>query len=159
MKYTLVSLGIVAFQLGTQVVAQTVVVQGTIATSATTVRSASVTFQEKLNPANSFVTLTDSLGQFRLNITLTSVHSGTPLPLKFELAQNYPNPFTSSTAISYQLNAQSEIRVTIYDILGRVVRESSPGTQSVGWYTMLWDAKNAQGQRVAPGVYFYRVQA
>lgn len=146
-------------QLSMRASAQTVVVQGTIATSATTVRNASITFSEMANPLNAFVTSTDSTGRYRLTIVLTGVRREAALPPAFELSQNYPNPFSSSTAISYQLPTQGAIRVTIYDILGRVVHESLPGVQSSGRYSILWDGRNSHGQRVAPGVYFYSLQA
>jgi glucuronoarabinoxylan endo-1,4-beta-xylanase len=139
--------------------AQTVVVQGTISTTATTVRNASVSFSEKANPSNVFSTLTDSTGRYRLTFALTSASQVAPRPSTFELAQNYPNPFSSSTAISYRLATQGDIKITIYDILGRVVRETLPGVQSVGRYSILWDGRNAHGQKVSPGVYFYSLQA
>jgi glucuronoarabinoxylan endo-1,4-beta-xylanase len=155
----LLSLCLCQIQLSMQVAAQTVVVRGTVSTPATAVRSASVSFEDKNNPANVFSGVTDSAGQYQLTISLTSVASTTPLPTKFELEQNYPNPFSSSTAISYQLKAQSDIRVTIYDILGRVVREAVAGAQTGGTHSILWDGTNAFGQKVAPGVYFYSLQA
>jgi glucuronoarabinoxylan endo-1,4-beta-xylanase len=139
--------------------AQTVSVHGTIATSATPVKSVSISFAEMANPSNVVSTLTDSIGRYSVNVTLTSVSQQTALPAKFELEQNYPNPFASSTAIAYQLKAQSDVRVTIYDILGRVVQESSPGSQAAGRYGILWDGRNAHGQKVAPGVYFYSLKA
>lgn len=142
-----------------QASAQTVVVQGTISTTATTVRNASVSFSEKTNPSNVFSTLTDSTGRYQLNIVLTSAPQEAPFPSTFELAQNYPNPFSSSTAIPYQLATQGDIKITIYDILGRVVRETLPGVQTAGRYSILWDGRNTHGLKVAPGVYFYSLQA
>ncbi len=141
-----------------QVAAQTVVVKGMVSTSTTPVRYASVSFEEKDHSANTFSTLTDSTGQYRLVINLTSVEPSTTLPMKFELEQNYPNPFSSSTAISYELRTQADITVTIYDILGRVIRETVVGAQSVGMHSMLWDGCNSSGHKVAPGVYFYTLQ-
>jgi glucuronoarabinoxylan endo-1,4-beta-xylanase len=145
--------------LSMQVTAQTVVVGGTVSTSATTVRNVSVTFEDKDNSANVFSAVTDSVGKYHLTVSLTSVGSGTPLPTTFELEQNYPNPFSSATAIPYQLKSQADIRVTIYDILGRVVREAVAGAQTAGTHSILWDGSNARGQKVAPGVYFYSLQA
>jgi glucuronoarabinoxylan endo-1,4-beta-xylanase len=146
-------------QLNVHVVAQTVVVGGTVSTLATTVRNAAVTFEDKDNPARVYSGVTDSVGRYQFTVSLTSVASGAPLPTKFELEQNYPNPFSSSTAIPYQLKSQSDIRVSIYDILGRVVREAVVGAQAAGTHSILWDGSNAHGQKVAPGIYFYSVQA
>ncbi len=137
---------------------QSVVVHGTVSTAATPVRNASVTFQDISSPSGTYSTLTDSLGRYQLNVTLTSVAPGPSLPAKFTLEQNYPNPFASSTVVPYELNAQSDIHVTIYDILGRVVRNLSAGAQSAGTHSVIWDGRNALGQRVASGVYFYSMQ-
>jgi glucuronoarabinoxylan endo-1,4-beta-xylanase len=146
-------------QLGMQVAAQTVVVRGTVSTSTATVRNASVLFEEKDNPSDTYATLTDSTGEYQISINLTSVGPATNLPVKFQLEQNYPNPFSSSTAISYELEGQADIRITIYDILGRVVREAIAGGQTAGTHRILWDGSNTRGEKVAAGVYFYSLQA
>jgi len=99
------------------------------------------------------------MGNFQLNLTITSVKPSNNLPTTFALEQNYPNPFSSSTAISYQLNKQSNARVTIYDILGREIKSFNAGLQTAGAYGVVWDGKNDLGRIVAPGVYFYRLQA
>jgi glucuronoarabinoxylan endo-1,4-beta-xylanase len=156
-----VSLSVCLFQmmLCRQADAQTVVVNGTVSTSTSSVGYASVTFEEQNNPTNTFAALTDSSGRYHLNITLTSVAPTPALPTKFELEQNYPNPFSTSTSISYTLKGQSEIQVRIYDILGRVVRDIPVGGQPVGMHNLLWDGCNDFGQRVATGIYFYSLQA
>jgi glucuronoarabinoxylan endo-1,4-beta-xylanase len=139
--------------------AQTVVVEGTVSTSTTSVRYASVSFSETDRPAIIFTVLTDSTGKYQLRLNITSVEPNTSLPTKFALAQNYPNPFSSATAISYDLKAPLDCRVTIYDILGRVVQLTQAGIQTVGTYSLVWDGSNTSGHKVAPGVYFYRLQA
>ncbi len=155
----LVALCFLIMQWSVPASAQSVLVQGTISTTATPVRNASISFTMIANPLNVFSTNTDSTGRYQLTIALTSAHHEAPLPSTFELAQNYPNPFTSSTAITYQLATQGDIVVTIYDILGRVVHQTLPGIQSVGRHGILWDGRNTHGQRVAPGVYFYSLQS
>ena len=118
-----------------------------------------VTYIETSNSSHSFSTATDSTGKYQLSLTLTSVQPRASVPTGFALEQNYPNPFSATTAIPYELNVQRDVRVTIYDILGRVVRQSHQGIQSVGTHSVLWDGNNASGHRVAPGVYFYSLQA
>jgi glucuronoarabinoxylan endo-1,4-beta-xylanase len=142
-----------------QVHAQVFTVKGKVSTSTTAVRYASVTFEDQVDTTRKSSTLTDTSGSYQLNVILTSVEPSANLPTKFELEQNYPNPFSSSTAIPYELKTQSDIRVTIYDILGRVVRKITAGAQSVGMHSVLWDGCNNFGQRVATGIYFYRLQA
>jgi len=141
-----------------QVNAQTFSVKGTITTSTSAVQSASVTFIDNSDTTKKYSTLTDASGFYQIDIT-TSVKSQNNLPTKFQLEQNYPNPFSSSTTISYKLNQKSNVQVNIYDILGRVVRKFSGGDQSTGSHSILWDGLNNFGEKLATGIYFYRVQA
>jgi glucuronoarabinoxylan endo-1,4-beta-xylanase len=145
--------------LGMKVTAQTAVVNGTVSASTTPVRYASVSFEDMENVAHTYVAVTDSTGHFQLNVSLTSVEPGTTLPTTFALEQNYPNPFSASTAISYELKTQADITVTIYDILGRVVRVTGAGLQTAGTHSILWDGSDASGHKVAPGVYFYSLHS
>jgi hypothetical protein len=140
-----------------QAYSQTTVVKGRVSTSTTPVRYASVTFEDENDTTRKFSALTDSLGSYQLDIILTSVGPSTNLPRKFELEQSYPNPFSSSTAIPYELKTQSDIQVTIYDILGRIVRKFNVGQQSIGLHNVLWGGRNNFGQRVGSGVYFYKL--
>ncbi len=133
-------------------------VKGTITASGTPVRYASVTFMDEDNSSLEYTALTDSTGTFNLE-TITSVNPGNQLPASFQLEQNYPNPFSSATAISYSLDKQSDVNVTIYDVLGRVVRNYSLGYQDAGVHGIIWDGRNNFGEKVAPGVYFYRLLA
>jgi glucuronoarabinoxylan endo-1,4-beta-xylanase len=142
-----------------QVAAQTATVSGTVTASTTPVRNASVTLVDNNAPSNSYSALTDSSGRYRVQILLTSAGPVASVPATFKLEQNYPNPFSSATVVSYELKAQSDIQVTIFDILGRVVRRITAGAQSVGAHSILWDGSNNFGQRVASGIYFYTLQA
>ena len=139
--------------------AQTVSIEGKVTSSRFPIKQASVTFIDNADTTIKFSALTDNSGNYLIGV-ITSAESYTNnLPTKFELAQNYPNPFSSSTSIPYQLEKESDVQVTIYDILGRVVRKFNVGQQSVGLYNVLWDGRNNFGQSVASGVYFYRLNA
>ena len=77
---------------------------------------------------------------------------------------NYPNPSNPETWIPYQLATPAEVSLTIYDTQGRVVRDLDLGHQRAGMYhtrsrAAYWDGKNAQGESVASGVYFYTFTA
>ena len=81
-----------------------------------------------------------------------------------QLLANYPNPFNPETWIPYQLANPSDVRITIYDARGTVIRHLDLGHQREGHYTRqsraaYWDGRNAVGERVASGVYFYQLQA
>ncbi len=85
-------------------------------------------------------------------------------PKETALLPNYPNPFNPETWIPYQLAASSDISILIYAADGKLVRQLDLGHQSVGMYhhrsrAAYWDGKNAQGEPVASGVYFYTLTA
>ena len=80
-------------------------------------------------------------------------------PTAFGLADNYPNPFNPSTTIGYVLPAEAEVRLEVFNIAGQRVRVLLDTHQPAGHYTVEWDSRNAQGQAVASGMYFYRLQA
>ncbi len=79
------------------------------------------------------------------------------------LLTNYPNPFNPETWIPYHLAESTDVRVNIYDSQGVLVRALTLGHQSAGYYTSrsraaYWDGRNAFGERVASGIYFYQLQ-
>ena len=85
-------------------------------------------------------------------------------PTQNLLLQNYPNPFNPETWIPYQLSEDSPVSVSIYGTTGRLIRTLSLGFQSAGFYNSrgraaYWDGRNAVGEPVASGVYFYTLTA
>ena len=86
------------------------------------------------------------------------------VPKETMLLANYPNPFNPETWIPYQLSKSADVSLTIYDIQGRVVRALDLGHQRAGTYhsrsrAAYWDGRNAVGEPVASGVYFYTLSA
>ena len=86
------------------------------------------------------------------------------LPKETALLANYPNPFNPETWIPYQLANPAEVTVTIYAANGAVVRKLDLGHQRAGSYdsrgrAAYWDGRNAGGEPVASGVYFYTLSA
>ena len=82
------------------------------------------------------------------------------IPEETALLPNYPNPFNPETWIPYHLANPSEVTITIYDMLGTVVRRLNLGHQREGYYTgrsraAYWDGRNHVGESVASGIYFY----
>ncbi len=82
-----------------------------------------------------------------------------PLPAKYQLYQNSPNPFNPTTTISFELPRREEVALTIYNIMGQLVRKMDIGTKPAGRYSVVWDGNNSAGQPVASGIYFYRIDA
>ena len=85
-------------------------------------------------------------------------------PKETALFPNFPNPFNPETWIPYQLSKDTEVTLTIYDIKGHVVRSLDLGHQRAGLYqtrsrAAYWDGRNAVGEPVASGVYFYTLKA
>ena len=82
------------------------------------------------------------------------------VPAGFELYQNYPNPFNPGTVISYQLSAVSDVKLRIFDVLGRQVCTLVDARQGAGRYEVKWNnGRNGYGLAVASGVYFCRMEA
>jgi fibronectin type 3 domain-containing protein len=90
--------------------------------------------------------------------SVTLVDEGTNNFVKnFELKQNYPNPFNPTTTIEYSIPYTSEVNITIYDILGREVRNLFAGTKDSGVYKVKWNGKDNKGVMVSSGIYFYQM--
>ena len=86
------------------------------------------------------------------------------IPDETIIEQNYPNPFNPETWIPYRLAEDADVTLTIYDIKGVMVRQLDLGYQPAGYYTdrtkaAYWDGRNASGESVASGVYFYQFRA
>ena len=91
--------------------------------------------------------------------------SGTPLKLEtsaipedYALLQNHPNPFNAGTTINYALSEPGDVDLVIYNMLGQRVRTLVQGYQPVGTYTIEFDAKDANGNDLSSGLYFYRLR-
>jgi glucose/arabinose dehydrogenase len=82
-----------------------------------------------------------------------------PVPESFILDPNYPNPFGAKTSIAYTLKKRSPFSIGIYDAAGHLVRVLLDADRPAGTYSETWDGRNARGEAMASGVYFYRLEA
>ncbi|MFQ5453664.1 MAG: T9SS type A sorting domain-containing protein, partial [Candidatus Zixiibacteriota bacterium] len=81
------------------------------------------------------------------------------LPDNIYLAQNYPNPFNATTKIKYELSHSAKVTLEIYNILGQsVTKIVSDKQQLPGFYFVEWNSTDKDGQQLASGIYFYRLQ-
>ena len=111
--------------------------------------------------------MTDSTmnrGIIVLERLLTALTKESSIPTETALLPNYPNPFNPETSIPYQLKEAADIRLTVYDVHGQVVRTLAAGFQSAGVYrnrdrAAYWDGRNERGEPVATGVYFCTLSA
>ena len=97
-------------------------------------------------------------------IAVLNLLFGAVVPTKTLLLENFPNPFNPETWIPYQLAKPSEVKIMIYDVRGRVVRQLKLGHQAAGVYrsrskAAYWDGRNHFGEKVASDVYFYTFKA
>ncbi len=81
------------------------------------------------------------------------------LPTVFSLEQNYPNPFNPSTTLKYALPTNADVRLEIYNVLGQLVKVLVDADQTAGFKTAIWDGTNQYGEKVASGIYIYRIKA
>jgi hypothetical protein len=86
------------------------------------------------------------------------------VPVSPELLPNYPSPFNPETWFPYRLSESSEVAITIYDTLGRVVRRLDLGSQPAGLYksrsrAAYWNGRNAVGEAVSSGTYVVELRA
>ncbi|MDH3464132.1 MAG: T9SS type A sorting domain-containing protein, partial [Acidimicrobiia bacterium] len=84
--------------------------------------------------------------------------AGLGLPKVYALRQNVPNPFNPSTRIHFDLPKDSDVLLRIYDVRGRGVQVLVNKRMPAGRHSVVWDG-NADGRRVASGIYFYEIKA
>ena len=80
-------------------------------------------------------------------------------PSRCSLGQNYPNPFNPVTSIPYTLNQPSRVELAVFTILGREAAVLDAGLKPAGFHSLVWDGRDASGNRMPSGVYVYRMKA
>jgi len=108
----------------------------------------------------SYTVTAETIRQAFLPLTLKNIE----IPLNSLLLQNYPNPFNPETWIPYQLEESTNVAIRIYDAKGGLVHTLDLGHRKAGFYlgrthAAYWDGLNSTGEKVASGIYFYRLQA
>ena len=101
---------------------------------------------------------------FQRGILVLEQLLATLTPKQTALLPNYPNPFNPETWIPYQLAKPADAKISIYAADGQLIRRLALGTQGIGIYesrsrAAYWDGKNASGESVASGIYFYTLSA
>ena len=80
-------------------------------------------------------------------------------PTKFNLQNSFPNPFNPVTTLRYDLPEDALVNITIYDMVGRVVKTLMNDQQTAGYKSTQWNATNDAGSPVSAGIYLYMIQA
>ena len=98
------------------------------------------------------ISITSSLPQ-------TAVPHDEEIPRTFALRQNVPNPFNPVTVIQYQLPSDAHVTIDVFNIAGKLVATLVNEEQDAGTKAVTWDGTNGAGEKVASGIYMYRMQA
>lgn len=80
------------------------------------------------------------------------------IPKEYFLDQDYPYPFNAVTRITFGLPEAADVKLRIFDLMGREVTTLIQGQQRAGYYRVQWDGKNADGVPVTSGIYFVRLE-
>ena len=80
------------------------------------------------------------------------------MPTSYRLYQNYPNPFNPQTKIDFDLPEAGTVHLTVFNVLGQEVIRLLDGDRTFGNFETVWNGKNAAGNEVSSGVYFYRLE-
>ncbi len=94
----------------------------------------------------------DNNGNFEYHTLSGNVEIGTPK--RFGLSQNYPNPFNPTTKIDFELPSNSRVKLSIYDVTGRMIKELVNETREAGYYTIEFNAAGLSG-----GIYFCKMES
>jgi hypothetical protein len=80
------------------------------------------------------------------------------LPESVQLYGNYPNPFNPTTKISFGLPAETEVKISIYNLLGQKINELFNGRLGAGNHSVHWNGRDYSGRFAPSGIYFYSLQ-
>jgi flagellar hook assembly protein FlgD len=81
------------------------------------------------------------------------------LPLSFHISQNYPNPFNPITRITYSIPKESQVTISIFNLLGQKIVDLVSQNITPGEYSMTWNGTNRSGEAVPSGIYIYSIEA
>lgn len=85
--------------------------------------------------------------------------SGTEIPTRYSLHQNFPNPFNPNTTIKFDLPKARLVNLSIYNIKGQLVKTLVSRKLDAGFHSINWNGTDSFGKLVATGVYFYKIEA
>ena len=78
---------------------------------------------------------------------------------EFALKDNYPNPFNPVTTLRYEIAVNTNVKITIYDMMGRLVKILTDKMEMAGYKSIKWNGKNDRNEPVSAGLYLYTIQA
>ena len=99
----------------------------------------------------------DSLDGYINSLNQLSIEGGI-LPKKILLYQNFPNPFNPITKIKYELNKPTNIKLTVYNLKGEVIRNLISKNEKLGFNVISWNGEDNYGAKVSSGTYIYKIE-
>ncbi|HUF09319.1 MAG TPA: FlgD immunoglobulin-like domain containing protein [Rhodothermales bacterium] len=114
----------------------------------------SLSDQEREELVNYLLSLGDAEASVGTTVEPPSVPDGSS-----SLEQNYPNPFSDGTTVTYKLDRPSEVTIEVFSITGHLVRKVNRGEQSAGPHVFTWDGLTSAGRPAVSGVYLYGLRA
>ncbi|MEP7145712.1 MAG: T9SS type A sorting domain-containing protein [bacterium] len=87
-----------------------------------------------------------------LTVGLVGISTDIEIPAYYELSQNYPNPFNPTTSINYSLLNQSNVSISVFDAMGKLITTMNNGLQTPGSHSVIFNAAN-----LSSGVYYYKL--
>jgi hypothetical protein len=104
---------------------------------------------------NSFVLLDeDKTIDFDIIDVVVDINEPKDIPITYSLSQNYPNPFNPTTTIQYSIPKDEFVKLTVYDVTGKVVKELVSGHKTAGKYSVEFNASS-----YSSGTYYYKIEA
>ena len=160
----------VIFSLITALLMKGVIIAGPVYSLTPTIQSGAIGASAMTGPPDEGVSESElddarALGK-RIGLIALQLKSGVPsgianntnqLPTKYNLKQNFPNPFNPTTKINYELPQSSKVVLKIFDALGKEVRLLVNKDLSAGKYQVEWNGMDNNFRSVATGVYFYQL--
>jgi hypothetical protein len=94
------------------------------------------------------------------NIVIEPLSTGdvAPIPTASSLAQNYPNPFNAQTMIAFNLSTSGRVQLDVYNMIGQKITTLVDGDFNSGSYNVIWNGRDASGNAVSSGIYYYRLK-
>ena len=86
-----------------------------------------------------------------------SIDEYTVTPTNYSLSQNYPNPFNPSTTISFTIQEDSNIEISLYNIKGQKIKSLLSDQITAGEHSIVWNGEDASGKKVGSGIYLYKL--
>ena len=97
------------------------------------------------------------MGAFYFNQIITSVEPLIEVNVNHKLFQNYPNPFSSETTISFYIKKEGNVNIIIFNNIGKGIRTLVNENQLAGEHSVVWDGNNEYGENMCSGIYFCKL--